>query len=619
MPPSSLPLAAVPRVVSHSWDTSLMQRFSYLAGSLLCILKAIRSLIWIGRGPRSISKSEPRLLRAGDEQDMLTPTLPGAARRLTAAVAVAVVLLLSLLYGSGAIQPVFAQDARLTTEAAGGSLGDSPIQKVTPLQGRPSSGLRQDSTTAPLTTTLPSTATLPFTTTPTISDFGLAFVNSAESHSGTQRIQRGVDTGVTTDRFPIYWEQVEKSIGTYTWTSQDTAIRANESLGMDTLAILLGTPRQYRFGSRAVSVSLGGSFIEAPANQAPRSEGCDPQEAGGECNVIEGTTYFGEQLVESAGAGEENPDQPDLRAQSGSCSRSDGPPAPFNLWKPIFVNGSDEPSDGTRISPTNPWARFVGAAVTRYKPGGEAGTNIRHWEIWNEPDLCHFWSGTPQEFARLLKVAYIVIKWIDADAYVVFGGLAHFANGQWLFDMLDALQADSLSEKYDGFFDAAGSHHYSLSYVGYQYTSKVRSALDRRGWTGKSIWITESGVPVCNDYPGPTCPSPWRASANEQASYIWQNIAYTQDWQAAGQYSNSCCMTTAATLWRSIRRTVSAWPRTRVQATAPLPTPRRGWPIRPSSWQMSTLPVRRSPGQTLNVFACAGSHSITRRLRSAAC
>ena len=459
---------------------------------------------------------------------MLTPTLPAAARRLTAAVAVAVVLLLSLLYGSGAIQPVFAQDVRLTTEAASGGLGNSPFRKVTPLQGRPSSGLRQDSTTAPLTTTLPSTATLPFTTTPTISDFGLVFVNSAESHSGTQRIQRGVDTGVTTDRFPIYWEQVEKSIGMYTWTSQDTAIRANESLGMDTLAILLGTPRQYRLGGRAMSVSLGGSFTEAPANQAPRSEGCDPQEAGGECDVIEATTYSGEQLLKSAGAGEKIPDQPDLRAQSGVCSRSDGPPAPFGLWNPIFVNGSDEPSDGTRLSPTNPWARFVGAAVTRYKPGGEAGTNIRHWEIWNEPDLCHFWSGTPQEFARLLKVAYIVIKWIDADAYLVFGGLAHFANGQWLFDMLDALQADSLNEKYDGFFDAAGSHHYSLSYVGYQYTSKVRSALDRRGWADKSIWITESGVPVCNDYPGPTCPSPWRASANEQASYIWQNIAYTR-------------------------------------------------------------------------------------------
>ena len=35
-------------------------------------------------------------------------------------------------------------------------------------------------------------------------------------------------------------------------------------------------------------------------------------------------------------------------------------------------------------------------------------------------------------------------------------------------------------------------------------------------------------MPVCDDFPGPSCPSPWRASAEEQAAYIWQNIVYTR-------------------------------------------------------------------------------------------
>lgn len=352
------------------------------------------------------------------------------------------------------------------------------------------------------------------TATLSVADFGLAFVNSAESHSGTERIKRGLATGATMDRFPLYWEQVEKSVGAYTWTSQDTAIKANEGQGMSTLAILLGTPRQYRLGGRSVSTSIGGSFAKLPPAMAPISAGCSTQEAGGECDVIE-----------SAGSGARSGG---LQGQSGSCLRHEGPPAPFGLWNPIFTDGTDVASDSARLNPTNPWARFVGAAVTRYKPGGDAGTHIRHWEIWNEPDLCHFWSGTPQEYARLLKVAYIVIKWIDPEAFVVFGGLAHFENGQWLYDMLDALQSDSLSTQNNGFFDAAGSHHYSLSYVGYQYTNKVRNALNQRGWSEKPIWITESGVPVCDDYPGPNCPSPWRARAREQASYIWQNIAYTR-------------------------------------------------------------------------------------------
>ena len=431
-----------------------------------------------------------------------------AARRLTVAVAVAGVFLFLLLYQGGADSPAFASDMRQAIEAERTDLPEASARR---------SRFPNNRTLMRVSTN--QTATVPFTETLDISEFGLAFVNSAETNSEAGRIQRGVDTGVRMDRFPVYWEQVEKRIGEFTWTGQDAAIKANEAKSLNTLAILLGTPRQYRAGVRFVSAPLGGSFTELPAGMAPRSADCDTQEAGGECDLLEATDASGKQVRATHDG---------LKEQSGTCQRHEGPPAPFGLWNPIFSDGTDVPSNDGRLNPTNPWARFVGAAVNRYKPGGSAGTNIRHWEIWNEPDLCHFWSGTPQEFARLQKVAYIVIKWIDPDAFVVFGGLAHFENGQWLDSMLDALDADALSEQNDGFFDAAGSQHYSLSYVGYQYTRKVRSALDKRGWADKPIWITESGVPVCNDYPGPTCPSPWRATAKEQASYVWQNIAYTR-------------------------------------------------------------------------------------------
>ena len=431
-----------------------------------------------------------------------------AAGRITMVVALAGVLLYFLLYSGSADSTALARDANQSTGAAGGDLRRTEAKD----------GKHQESRTQ-ISALTSQTATVPFTKTLGVSEFGLAFVNSAESNSGPGRIQRGVDTGVRMDRFPVYWEQVEKRIGEFTWTGQDAAILANEGKNLNTLAILLGTPRQYRLGSRSTSTALGGSFTELPESFAPRSADCLPQEAGGECDLLEVIDASGRQVRVT---------QDGLQGQSGTCQRHEGPPAPFGLSNSIFTDGTDVPSTDSRINPTNPWARFVGAAVTRYKPGGIAGTNIRHWEIWNEPDLCHFWSGTPQEFARLLKVAYIVIKWIDPEAYVVFGGLAHFANGQWLYDMLDTLAADSLSSQNSGFFDAAGSHHYSLSYVGYQYTRKVRNALAARDWGDKPIWITESGVPVCNDYPGPTCPSPWRATAKEQASYVWQNIAYTR-------------------------------------------------------------------------------------------
>ena len=325
-------------------------------------------------------------------------------------------------------------------------------------------------------------ATIPPTIQP--SELGLVFVNAAEQLASPQRIQRGVQAGARMDRFPIYWDRVEPAAGQFNWSAQDAALLANQAQGLDTLAILLGTPAQYRSarsGSQPTP-AIGGSFVRWPGQR---------------------------------------------RAQA-SCNPWDGPPPPSGLYNPIFADGTDEPGPGKAVNPDNYWAYFVQQAVERYRPGGVAGLNVRHWEIWNEPDLCKFWSGTPQEYARLLKVAYLVIKQVDPEATVLWGGLAHFANGQFLDDLLAALQADPMAQEHDGFFDAAASHHYSLSYLGYAYTAKIRAALTAAGWGDKPIWITESGVPVCDDYPGPACPSPWRATPEEQAAYIWQNLAYTR-------------------------------------------------------------------------------------------
>ncbi len=324
------------------------------------------------------------------------------------------------------------------------------------------------------------------------SEFGLAFVNSAENPADLTRIQRGAATGARLDRFPFYWDRIETGYGIFDWSSQDAVVAANEANGLGTLAILLGTPGQYRNGSRAGNANdgqdewqalpIGGSFVR----------GADALEAAGGCNAW------------------------------------DGPPAPNGLWNPIFSDGSDMPAPGKPINPDNPWARFVGLTVERYRPGGSVGANVSVWEIWNEPDLCHFWSGTPEEYARLLKVAYLAAKQADPDATIIWGGLAHFANPEFLTRMMAALQADPMADEFGGFFDAASSHQYSLSYHGLQYTARIRAALAAAGWNDKAVWITESGVPVCDDFPGPNCPSPWRATAEEQAAYIWQNIVYTR-------------------------------------------------------------------------------------------
>ena len=366
------------------------------------------------------------------------------------------------------------------------ALTPAPAATVTPVATQ--------TTTATATQVSPS-PTAVLTPDPSLTQFGLVFVNSAETLSGQARIQRGVDSGAALDRFPLYWTNIERSTGQFDWSTQDAALRADESQGLGVLAILLGTPAQYWPAAAAAGYSepppVGGSFLRYAPSLGP-----------------------------SPG--------PDAGAQASAACTSGGPPAPRDLFLPIFADNTDWPGPGKAVNPANPWARFVDLAVSRYRPGGSAGLHVRHWEIWNEPDLCQFWRGTAAEYARLLKVAYLVIKQRDPEATIIWGGLAHFENGQFLYDLIDALHNDPMAAGFDGFFDGAATHQYSIVWNSYAWTARIRSALGAVGWQDKPIWVTESGVPVCDDYPGPSCPSPWRARPAEQAAYIWQNVAYTR-------------------------------------------------------------------------------------------
>ncbi len=317
-------------------------------------------------------------------------------------------------------------------------------------------------------------------------ELGLVWVNSAEDVRDAARIQRGTDAGAKLDRLVLYWSNVEGSPGQFNWSNQDRALRDNEARGLGTLAVLLGVPWHAMSG---------------------------PIEAGKESTLP--PVGGGPLRFEGAGA---------LDAEACGDQRP-----PRGLNDPIFADGTDTPGPGKVANPNNLWARFVQQAVNRYRPGGTGGTNVHYWEIWNEPDLCQFWLGTPQEYARLLKVAYLLIKQSDPGATVMWAGLAHPGNNtQFLPSMVTALRTDPMAAAHNGFFDAAASHQYSDVLHGYNFTNRIRSALAGTGWEGKPIWITESGVPVCDSFPGPECPSPHRATADGQAAYVWQNIAYTR-------------------------------------------------------------------------------------------
>jgi hypothetical protein len=209
------------------------------------------------------------------------------------------------------------------------------------------------------------------------------------------------------------------------------------------------------------------------------------------------------------------------------------------LMEPIFADGSDVPEAGKSINPDNPWAQFAHAAVERYRPGGTLarqegwadGIGVRVWEIWNEPDYEFFWSGTVFDYSRLLKTAYLVVETLDPDATVMVGGLLYPTQANYLAQILSVYQDEPEPETYGWYMDAVAVHNYGDSWRSGWLTLVIRQTLVEFGLE-KPIWVTETGVPIWDDYPGPlwTADDPdaraLLATADEQAAFMIQSAAY---------------------------------------------------------------------------------------------
>ena len=118
-----------------------------------------------------------------------------------------------------------------------------------------------------------------------------------------------------------------------------------------------------------------------------------------------------------------------------------------NLGHPPLWAGRPHPQDQDHGSWTSApprdiaeWENYVFKTVEHFRD------RIRHWEVWNEPCWQGFFSGTPEEYAELLKVAYRAIKRADPQA-VVIGGCFSSHAAEWTrrvlaqdgLDFMDAL------------------------------------------------------------------------------------------------------------------------------------------------------------------------------------
>lgn len=117
------------------------------------------------------------------------------------------------------------------------------------------------------------------------------------------------------------------------------------------------------------------------------------------------------------------------------------------------------------------------------------GGAIRYWEIWNEPDTSQFFTGTPEQYAWMLRTAHDAVKAADPSAVVLLGGVSSTAAMPWLTQVFATPGADAGQA-----FDVANIHERGALDALAPDVASWRQFLSSAGFSGP-LWVTELGYP----------------------------------------------------------------------------------------------------------------------------
>ena len=144
------------------------------------------------------------------------------------------------------------------------------------------------------------------------------------------------------------------------------------------------------------------------------------------------------------------------------------------------------------------WSGFIGQLVThlvdRY---GLA--EVRKWpfEVWNEPNLPPFWTGTQAQYFELYKATAVAVKAVDSQLQV--GGPAT-SSVAWLPEFLGYCEANNAPVDFVASHVYAGDNQAKLFGPGSAYPQadvipeavrRARAAIDATGFRGRPFWLSE--------------------------------------------------------------------------------------------------------------------------------
>jgi xylan 1,4-beta-xylosidase len=144
------------------------------------------------------------------------------------------------------------------------------------------------------------------------------------------------------------------------------------------------------------------------------------------------------------------------------------------------------------------WKAFV-ALFVRHLVDRYGAAEVRQWyfEVWNEPDLGFFWSGTQQQYFELYKATAVTLKSIDKDLQV--GGPAT-SGSHWLPEFTGWCAQNNAP------VDFISTHMYAggdpaktfcpgtklqVADVIPEAVRRARQQIDSSPFAGRPLWLTE--------------------------------------------------------------------------------------------------------------------------------
>ncbi len=134
------------------------------------------------------------------------------------------------------------------------------------------------------------------------------------------------------------------------------------------------------------------------------------------------------------------------------------------------------------------WRNYIRTVATRYKG------RVHHYELWNEPNVPRFYSGTVEQLVQLNRVAYQVLKQVDPSITVISSSLSPCCDS---FRYLE----DYFVQGGGNYADVIGYHFYvapKSPEAMLPIIQQVQALMVKFKLNNKPLWNTETGWKIIN-------------------------------------------------------------------------------------------------------------------------